>query len=201
MLVFLGLLVGVGGYSAARADDSSARVLGFAIAGLFAIPLVMLLFRLPRMLSPRSVILNPAGLAIRHGQDQVVLPWPQLVAVGFGYEQAVPAGRRAVPTLGGPQEIATDYLAGKAQEALQVSDKRRIAMEIYPARPDAAAWFPKLQPYWQQQLYPPRAGLPPFGWRFPLPPVVSIAQAIDQGIGTFQPNRRLGWYARPWSGS
>lgn len=197
MLVFLGLLVGVAGYSAARSDYSSGRLLGFAIAGLFTIPLVMLLFRLPRMLSPRSVIIDPAGLTIRHGGEQVVLPWQQLVAVGFGYEQADPEPHK-IP--GGAQEIATDYLAGKAQEALQVSDKRRIAMEIYPVRPDAAAWFPKLQPYWQQQLYPPRAGLPPFGWRFPLPPVVSIAQAIDHGVGTFQPHRRLGWYARPWSG-
>jgi hypothetical protein len=78
MLAFLGIVVGVAAYGAATADDSSARVLGFGIAGLFAIPLVMLLFALP--------------------------------------------------------------------------------------------------------------------------PVVPIAQAIDQGARAFQPQRRLGWYPRPWSG-
>lgn len=93
----------------------------------------------------------------------------------------------------------TDHLAGQAAELLQVSDKRRIALEIYPARPDAGQWYPKLQPYWKA-LAPPAAGVPPYGWRFPLPPVVSIAQDIDRGLWTFQPRRRLGWYPRPWTG-
>jgi hypothetical protein len=166
MLVVLGLLVGVAGYSTARSD--SGRVLGFAIAGLFAIPLVMLLFRLPRLVSPRYVILDHAGLTIQHGRDQVVLPWPQLVAVGFGHEQAVPASRRAIPTLAGPQEIATDYLAGKAQEALRVGDERRIAWRS--TRPGRR----------------PRRG---------------SRSSSRTGTGTFQPHRRPGWYARPWSGS
>jgi hypothetical protein len=74
--------------------------------------------------------------------------------------------------------------------------------------------FPKLAQYWIA-LPPPvegipsgegerqRAGgrgIPSVGWRFPLPPVVSIAEEIDRGAHAFQPDRRLGWYARPWSG-
>jgi hypothetical protein len=197
VLGFLGLLVGVAGYGAATADDSSARVLGFAFAGIFAIPLVMLLFALPRFLSPRYVIVDPGGLRIQHGKQQVALPWPQLVAVGIGYELANPGPGGLPPT--SIQDMIADRVADQSAEALHVSGKRRIALEIYPARPDAGQWFPKLQPYWKA-LAPPVAGVPPYGWRFPLPPVVSIAQDIDRGLWTFQRQRRLGWIPRPWSG-
>jgi hypothetical protein len=199
VLGFLGVVVGAAGYGAATADDSSARVLGFGFAAVFAIPLVMMLFALPRFLSPRYVIVDTGGLRIQHGRQQVALPWQQVVAVGIGYEQATPAPATVPTSVDGLQDALRDRLADQAAEVLQVSGKRRIALEIYPARPDAGQWFPKLQPYWKA-LAPPVAGVPPYGWRFPLPPVVSIAQAIDRGLWTYQPQRRLGWYPRPWSG-
>jgi hypothetical protein len=200
VLTFLGLVVGVGAYGAATSDDASARVLGFGLAGLFAIPLVMLLFALPRFLSPRYVVFDAGGLRIQHGKQEVAIGWPHLVAVGIGYELATAPPPGLPPTsIDGLKDAVKDYAAGKAAEVLHVSDKRRIALEIFPYRPDAVQWFPKLKPYWKQ-LPPPVAGIPPYGWRFPLPPVVSIAQQIDQGARSFQPHRRLGWYPRPWSG-
>jgi hypothetical protein len=200
MLAFLGIVVAVAASSAATADYRSARILGLGIAGLFAIPLVMLLFALPRFLAPRYVVLDAGGLRIQHGKQEVAIGWPQLVAVGIGYEQAAAEPPGLPPTsVDQLQDAVKDYLAGQAAELLHVSDKRRIALEIFPYRADAVEWFPKLKPYWKP-LPPPMAGLPPYGWRFPLPPVVSIAQAIDQGARTCQPRRRLGWYPRPWSG-
>jgi hypothetical protein len=86
------------------------------------------------------------------------------------------------------------------QEALQVSDKRRIALEIYPSHPAARGHYPKLAPYWKRDV-PPVAGLPDWLWRFPLPPVVSIGQAVEAGARTVAPSRWLGWFLRPWSES
>jgi hypothetical protein len=199
MLVFLGLIVGYATYGGINTDDSSARYISFGLAGLFAIPLAMLLFALPRFLSPRYVVFDATGLHIQHGREQVTVPWPDVVALGIGYEQAEAERPKTPTSVDGLKELITGYLTDKVSEPLQVSDKRRIALEIYPVRLDAVHQFPKLAQYWIA-LPPPVEGVPSVGWRFPLPPVVSIAEEIDRGAHAFQPDRRLGWYPRPWSG-
>jgi hypothetical protein len=205
MLAFLGLIVGYAAFGAANASDSSARILGFGFAGLFGIPLVMLLFALPRFLSPRYVILDATGLHIQHGREKVTVAWPDVVAVGFGYEHPddkkfeLPTSLEDAKDMVTGKSLVVGYLSDKAAEALQVSGKRRIALEIYPARLDAVHHIPKLAAYWTA-LAPPVEGVPSVGWRFPLPPVVAIAKEIDHGVHAFQPERRLGWYPRPWSG-
>jgi hypothetical protein len=198
VLVFLCLVVGAAA-KGALTSTGSARVLGAGIALVFTVPLVMLLRALPRFLGRRYVVLDVAGLHIQHGKEEVVVPWSEVYAVGLGYEQAAEE-RKSVPTsMDDLKGIVKDYTVDKVSEALQVSGKRRIALEIMPVRPDTAKRYPKLQPYWKHQP-PPWAGLPPEQWRFPLPPVVSIAEEIERGIRTFQPQRFLGWYPRPWSG-
>lgn len=198
VLVFLCLVVGASAKGAVT-STGSARVLGAAIGLVFAVPLVMMLLALPKFLARRYVVLDPVGLRIQHGRDEVVVPWPEVYAVGLGYQQA-PAGKRSLPTsLDDVKGIVKDYTVDKVSDALQVSGERRIVLEIMPGRPDAEQRYRKLKPYWKHQP-PPWAGLPPFQWSFPLPPVASIAHEVERGIRTFQPQRWLGWYPRPWSG-
>jgi hypothetical protein len=197
LLVFLGWVVWAAGYGAWTSTETSPRVLGAGIAVLFAIPLVMLLRFLPRFLSPRYVLVDEAGVAIQHGRELVVVPWHEVAAVGIGYE-IEPTSTKIPQSLGGLKDAAHDYVVDQVSEALQISAKRRLVLEIFAVRPDAVDLVPRLKPFWKA-LPPPAAGLPEWGWRFPLPPVVSIAQQIAGGLRSRAPRHWLGWFARPWS--
>jgi hypothetical protein len=200
LLGFLVAIVWFAGHGAWTSTDSSARFLGFAIAAGFAIPLVMLLRHLPRFVSPRYVIVDEAGLAIQHGKEKVLVPWQDVYAVGIGYEVAEEEATKIAHSFDDLKDEVSEYLSSKAMEALQVSPNRRLVLEIFPVQPDASVRFPRLKPYWKA-LPPPAAGLPEFAWRFPLPPVVSIARQIAVGLAQRVPQRWLGWFPRPWSGS
>jgi hypothetical protein len=213
LLLFLGGLVVAGGIGAVTASSSSARVIGGVVAAAFAVPLLMLLRALPRFLAPRHVVFDVYGLHLEHGRRRVSVPWREVMAVGIGRqlapgESAARTVRDGVTDLvmnrGDVGELAKGRVQGAlsagAAEALQVSGKRRLALEIYPFRWDAVHRYPDLGPYWKQSP-PPNAGLPAAHWRFPLPPVVSIGQAVGHGAQTFQPQRWLGWFDQPWDGS
>ncbi|MBO0871040.1 MAG: hypothetical protein J2P15_21015 [Micromonosporaceae bacterium] len=198
VLAALGTLVGVSGYGGFH-STGSARILGYGFAALFAVPLVMMLVGLPRLLRPRYLVFEPRGMRIVAGRVQVAIGWEELHALGLGYEQA-PEKEQVIPTsVDDVQDRVAEYLSGKVSEALQVSDARRIALEIFPTHPQAVERYPLLRPYWHQQA-PPYPGLPWQRWRFPLPPVVSIGEAVGAGVWAFQPRRWLGWFPRPWSG-
>jgi len=196
LLLFVGGITGVAAYGGLRAQESSARILGLAIAAIFAIPLLMLLKSLPKFLAPRHVVLDGQGLRIQHGSDEVLLPWPQVAAVGIGYERAAQEPAKTPLSLEAVHEAAVGRLQEQAREALHVGDQRRLALEIFPMRPDAAATVPKLKPYWKR-MPPPMPGLAEFRWSFPLPPVTGIGEQIAEGVRVVQPNRWLGWIVRP----
>jgi hypothetical protein len=200
LLVFLGLFVFFGTQGALTATDASSRVVSSIIAVAFAIPLIMLLRNLKVFLSPRYVIVDGNGVAIQSGKQTVMVPWPEVRAVGIAYEIADPEPTTIPHSVDGLKDQVKDYLADRAMEALQVSGQRRLVLEIYPAGPNLASGVPKLKPYWKA-LPPPVAGLPDMALRYPLPPVVSIAQQIAAGLGQRAPQRWLGWYPRPWNGA
>jgi membrane protein YdbS with pleckstrin-like domain len=196
VLAFLCWIIWAGAHGGWTATEKSARVLGFAIAGVFAVPLVMMLWALPRFLRPRYIVVDQDGLGITHGRQRVTVPWSSVLAVGIGYEQA-PAERPHRPTtVDELKDAAKDYLTDRASEALQISGKRRIVLEIYPTHPGAVGQVPRLRPYWTEQP-PPAAGLPAQAWRFPLPPVVSIGEAVARAVHGVAPQRWLGWFPRP----
>lgn len=198
MLGVVGALAVTGIYTGAT-STGSARVFGIGFGALFAIPLVMLIIGLPRMLAPRHVMFEAAGVSILHGKRKVTVPWNDLVAVGIGYEEA-PAKEWKTPlTPNQLQDLAKDHAVGKVQELLQLEGKRRYALEIYPARRTATEDYKLLKPYWKEQA-PPAQGLPDVLWRFPLPPVDSIALKIGGGAQAVAPRHWLGWVPRPWSG-
>lgn len=197
VLAFLGWITWAGLHGAWTSTEKSAQILGYAIGGFFGVLLAVWLWRLPLFLSPRYVILDAVGLSIRHGKEQITVPWQELVAVGIGYEIA-PEERAKLTDYLSP-DAAKDrlktVLTEQAEEALQVSGKRKLSLEIYPAYPEAVDRYPRLKPYWKPSQ-PPRQGLPPWQWHFPLPPVMSIARAIGMGAYTVRPERWLGWYPR-----
>ncbi|NUR73541.1 MAG: hypothetical protein HOU81_22200 [Hamadaea sp.] len=199
MVVFLGWITFVAVKGSIQEPDAP---LGYVIGGIFGLVLIFLLIKLPVFLRGRSLEFDAAGLRFWHGSRHVLIRWDDVVAVGIAYEQAP---QDAKPKLHIPSSVqdevkgrVADFLNDQAHEVLQISGKRRIALEIYPRQLAAIEAYPKLRPYWQT-LAPPEGGLPPAGWRLPLPPVVTIAQAVGRGAETYQPHRWLGWYARAWS--
>jgi len=198
MVVFLGWITFVSIKGSIQEPDAP---LGYVIGGIFGLVLIFLLIKLPVFLRGRSLEFDADGLRFWHGTQSVLIRWDDVVAVGIAYEQAPDEKPKLHVPSSAEDEVkgrVAGFLNDQAHEALQISGKRRIGLEIYPRRLAAAAAYPKLKPYWQG-LTPPEGGLPAEGWRLPLPPVVAIAQEIGRGAQTFQPYRWLGWYAKPWA--
>jgi hypothetical protein len=198
VLIFLVVIVGAS-VKGGIGSTGSTRYLSFFIAVLFAIPLLLAIRALPKLLAPRWVIVDRAGLAIQHGKKTVVVGWPDILAVGIGYALAEPEKTKIPVSIDGATELVAEKLSGLAAEALQISGKRQIALEIYPARPDAVNAYPRLRPYWKPQP-PPAPTLPGMQWHFPLPPVAGIAEQVAAALYAWSPPRWAGWTPRPWVG-
>jgi hypothetical protein len=200
MIVFLGGITAVSIYGSAK--DTSAP-LGFYIGGLFGLVLLYFLSKLPAFLKPRAYEFGPDGFRFWHGNDAELIPWQEIAAIGVGYE-AKPADR--APGLRVPGSLEDEvkdkiqeYAAEQAREVLHVSDKRRLALEIYPTAPDLMILHPRLKPYVKPLIAPGSRASQSVAWRMPLPPVVAIAQDASRGAQAFAATRWLGWYARRWS--
>ena len=87
VLVFLCWIVWAGAHGGWTATETSARYIGFGVAAVFAVPLVMLLWALPRFVSSRAVTVDAHGIAISHGRERIAIGWSDLYAVGIGYER------------------------------------------------------------------------------------------------------------------
>jgi hypothetical protein len=202
MLAFFTVAVVICVRGALDAENTESSILVWFFAALFAGPLVMVVIGLPRMLAPRYVLVNPAGLGIQHGRRTVMVAWPDIAAYGIGYAIAE-AERPKMPTsLDQAKEMVADRITAATMEALQISAKRQIALEIFPAAPHLVDRYPKLRPYWKPQPPPPPgmppSALPPMRWRFGLPPVVSISEQIAGALYAWSPPRWTGWIGRPW---
>jgi hypothetical protein len=200
VLLFCGGIVFFCGKAAFQMEDQESRVVNGLLAAAFAVALVLLLIRLPKLLSPRYVVVDHTGLSIQQGAERVLVPWGELVAVGIAYEVPAPEQAKTPLSTDAVKEEISGYLAQRASEALQVSDQRRLFLEIFPGRPDAPTAWPRLKPFWKA-LPPPYPHLSEWAWRFPLPPVTAIGQQIADGLYQRAPRHWLGWFPRPWSGS
>lgn len=195
MLIFLAGFVFFAVLGGLDAVETSSRVLSFGLAAVFAVPLLLLLRALPKLLSPRAILVGPDGLSLRHGKETIVIAWAEIATVGIGY--AVPARERPPSTFG--PEMMQQRLADAAAEALQISRKRQYALEIFPVRPDIVDRHPRLKPYWKH-LPPPVAGLSPLRWQFPLPAVTPIVDQIANALYTLVPRSFFGFFPVPWRG-
>jgi hypothetical protein len=199
LLAFLMLIVcasTVGGFTA---PNLSSRILCLALAAVFAVPLLVLAVLLRVLIAPRYVIVDGFGLAIAHGTSTVVVAWPDIAAYGIGYAFAEPEKVKIPVTVGAATDMLSERLAGVAAEALEVSQQRQVALEIFPTGLDAVNRYPRLKPYWKE-LPPPSAGLAPMRWQFPLPPVIPIAQQIANALFAWSPPRWTGWFPVSWRG-
>lgn len=88
VLGFLGWIVWAGARGGWHAGESSLRYLGFGVAAVFVIPLLMMLWALPAFLSPRYVLFDAHGVRIRHGRREAVVAWADLAGVGIAYQRA-----------------------------------------------------------------------------------------------------------------
>jgi len=194
-VLLLAGLTAAGAYAAVDAAETGVRVIGWVFAGLFGAVLLFFLAAVPKLLRPRGLEFDPGGVRFWYGDERVALAWPEVAAIGIGYEQPPD-----VPNLPlSVQDAIKDYVADKVKDAVKLDGKRSVAVEIFPADPAAVGRYPILARYKREQP-PPYAGLPPVRWRVPLPPVVGVARGIERGVRTFQGQRWLGWFARPWTG-
>ncbi|HCT75352.1 MAG TPA: hypothetical protein DGT23_01905 [Micromonosporaceae bacterium] len=194
-IVLFGLFMTGGIYTAVDTQDTTISVIGYCVAGLFAVPLIILLRLLPVLFRSCGLAFSHSGLQYWEGRNQLLIPWHEVAAIGIGYEQPP-----ELPSLTTSFEDAVkSYAAGKAKETLKVDGKRRIAVEIFPIDAHAVAGQPLLCRYRSEQT-PPAEELHSVRWRLPIPPVVGVAGGIERGVRTFHPDRWLGWFARPWSG-
>jgi hypothetical protein len=194
-VVVLGGLAAAGLYAALDTRDSTERAIGFGVAILFASPVVLMLAVLPKLRRPRGLAFDRDGVHYWQGSTSLLLAWHEVAAIGIGYEQPP-----ELPSLSLSLEDAVKgYVADKLKDALKIDGKRRVAVEIFPADPQAVQRYPILARYRREQQ-PPAAGLSPVRWRLPLPPVLGVARGVERGMRSFQQQRWLGWFARPWSG-
>jgi hypothetical protein len=180
-------------------STGSGAYVSYSLAVLFLAILVLVLVRMPKFVAPRFVLLDPRGLAIQRGQQIVGIPWSDIVGYGIGYAVADEEKAKIPTSTDALADLAVTKFAGAAAEALKISGKRQLALEIFPAIPDPASRYPQLKPYWQE-LPPPAPNLPAMRLRFPLPPVTSIAQEIANAMYVWSPQRFTGWFHRPWVG-
>jgi hypothetical protein len=200
-LIMLAFLTGIVVICAVKAvgSDGSSRAILFLLAGVFAVPLVLTLVLLPRMVAPRDVVFDGSGLHIRHGNRIQTIAWPLIAALAIGFEYKEQEKQRIPFTLDQAKDVISERASAAVLDLLHLGEQRKFALEIYPSRPDAVEFAPKLRPYWKPQV-PPAPGLPPIGWRVALPPVMSIADQIGRGVFTVAPQRWVGFVPRQWPG-
>jgi len=173
-------------YAAFDTDQTAVTVIGGFFAVVFGLPLLVMLLNLRKLLAPRGLVFDARGVRYWQGASSCLLPWEAVAAVGIGYEQP--------PSL--PSLSLQDLLKDRIVDAL-VDPRRRIAVEIFPVDPGTVELQPALRRY-RREGQAPAEGLPRLRWRLPLPPYSGLVARVTEGVQSFQPQRWLGWFARPW---
>lgn len=192
-ILIFGGLVWAGVYAAINNQDTRERIIGAVFAVFFAIPFLLVLRGARRVMKPSGLVFDARGIHYWQGTSTTMVAWEEIAAVGIGYEQ--PPSMPSLPA--SLEDAVKGYVQDKVKDALKVDGKRRIAVEIFPFLPERVDGYPALARF-KRTYQAPAAGLPSVRWRMPLPPVYGVAHSITRGAQTFQPQRWLGWFARPW---
>lgn len=188
LFVFLPLLVAacVACVAAvAGAADRATAIVGICFAGFFGLWLLLLLRALPRIVERRGLVFDARGVHFWRRSAWDLLPWPEIAAIGIGYDEP----RRP------PVRRLSKVLADQVLTAVGFEHRRNIAVEIFPQSPAALDRHPDLTRYRREQP-PPREGLSALRWRVVLPPLAARADEIDQAVQALRPALRLGWFER-----
>jgi hypothetical protein len=157
-------------WAALTQQGTAGRVVGFAFAAFFALPLVGVLLNARKLRQPRGFAFDERGWRVWRGGDEVLVPWSEIGGLGIGYEA--------------PPDIPSITIEGILKDAIVeqlIKDRRRVALEVYPA--EVAGAYDMLKPD-RIELAPPYPGLAGVRWSIPLPPgVVRTTAAAPRGSG------------------
>lgn len=115
MLAFFTVAVVICVRGALDAENTESSILVWFFAALFTAALVMVLIGLPRMLAPRYVLVNPAGLGIQHGRR---------IATGVSSVHLFPHVRKQTHKIYSTVEVVA---AGEGVAVAGASRRRRLA--------------------------------------------------------------------------
>jgi hypothetical protein len=202
--VLLALLTAASVYAVIDADETAVAVVGSVFAVLFGLMFLFLLVSLPKVLQPRGLVFDGAGLHTWHGSAWDLVTWAEIAALGIGYEQPPDVPKLPTSLL----DAAGGVVEDKLKQALKFDDKRKVALEIFPVDARCFERHPSLVRYRKSGPVPTLAqpdtvalpALLPERWRVGLPPALGVAKATEHGARTFATPRWLGWFARPWTG-
>jgi hypothetical protein len=178
-------------YAAFTDPDRDVNWVGVGFGSAFALLLLAMVIRLPRVLKPHGLVFDVPGLHYWHGTTWGFLPWTQVAAVGVGYSEPPKVGSSM-------RDAAVGRASDGIMKASRMDTKRRSAVEIFPAHPQLLELHPALASYRRDEA-PPAAGLAPTRWRITLPLTIGAERAIVQGMTRFAPQRWLGVFCRPWT--
>jgi hypothetical protein len=195
IVLFMGLIA-AGVYAAIYNEARIERFIGGGFAVLFAIPFVLVLANLRRVLTPSQVVFDGQGIHHWQGTSTTLLAWSEVAAVGIGYE--IPPSFPKPPA--SLADAAAGFVGDKIKESLKMDGRRRVALEIFPVSPERVDGYPAMARFKRSYLAPAE-GLPTVRWRIPLPPVYGVVGGITRGMQAHQPQRWLGDFARPWGTS
>jgi hypothetical protein len=167
--------------------DEATTTIGYAFAAFFALPALLTLLNLKKLLRSRGLAFDARGVHYWEGDSWAHFDWKEVAGVGIGFEEPP-----KVPTIR-PGQI----LANKLLDAAKVERRRHISVEIFPKDPKIIERQVILSRY-RRALDAPAAQLPSVRCRFPLPGATQLAPLVNQGVERFQRELWLGWFARPF---
>jgi hypothetical protein len=192
LVVLFSLLVAGGVYAAATAPDRATAIVGYCVAGVFALPLLFAALA-PQLLRARALDFDRSGIMVSDGATHTRLPWDAVAGVAVTYE--TPPSLPHLP--GSVTDALKDYLVGKIGDAVGIKDFRRLAVEIFPVDP---APYPALRHRLVEAVAPgePADELPALSWRIVLPPSMAVARQIAAAVIACREDRWRGPVQRPW---
>ena len=171
-------------WAALTQTETIGRVVGFAFAGFFALPLIGVLVNFRKLRQARGFAFDDRGWRVWRGGDEVLVPWSAIGGIGIGYE--APPDIPSITIEGVLADLIADQL---------VKDRRRVALEVYPmVNPETYELLNRDR----IELAPPYPGLSGVRWSIPLPP--GVLKPAARGAEAFGGQRWRGYYERPWTG-
>ncbi len=165
--------------------DEATTAIGYAFAAFFAMPALLTLLNLKKLLRSRGLAFDARGVHYWEGGAWAHFEWQEVAGVGIGFEEPP-----KVPTIRLGKRLADDLL-----DAAKVERRRYISVEVFPNDPKLIERQAILSRY-RRTLDPPAAGLPSVRCHFPLPGASQLAPLVNQGVERFQRELWLGWFAQ-----
>jgi len=188
LALFGGLGAFFGWAAIAYRDDATTRTTGWIVAALCLLPIVRLIVVRKRLLMSMGLAFDGRGLHYWIGAERGLLAWPQIAAIGIGYEAPPHIPSTSV------EQLAAEFIADQI-----IKDRRRVALEIFPADPGLVAATRALLAY-RVVTEAPWPDVPGERWRILLPARPGMPKTIAGAAQQYASRQWRGWFRRPWTG-